>query len=72
MNARSGSSQDNTWNETFLAKFAEMALLSNVSVATWLSSSDVESWRHRQSYGDGRGKPNRLRNTNRLRTKYQE
>ena len=67
MNARSGSSQDNTWNETLLARFAGMPLSSNPSVAAWLSSSDVESSRHRQIYDDGGGKLNSLRNTNRLR-----
>lgn len=45
--AKSGS-QGDEWNRKCLAEVAKVPLLLNLSVAMWLSSSDVESWRHSQ------------------------
>ncbi len=45
---------------------ANFLLLLNLSVAMWLSSSDVESTRHSQICGECSDKSNSLRNVERL------
>lgn len=52
-----------------LAKVAKVPLLLNLSVAMWLCSSDVESWRHSQTDDDGGGDLNSLRNVKRLQSR---
>ena len=55
-----------------LTKVAKFPLWLNLSVARRLSSSDVESSRHNQAYGDSGGKLNRLRNVKILPNRWQD
>ena len=52
-----------------LAKVAKFPVLLKLSVAMWLSSSDVESSRHSQSDGNDGGTLDSLRNVRRLQSR---